>query len=757
MKENEIVPTNHVPQQTDEDAQIISEAKKRFDRCAEWEASARERFIDDVKFENGDSDNGYQWPNAIRRNRDVDNRPCLTMNLIRQHNLQISNEARKNKSSMGVVPLGGGATVDSANAMRDIIRHIELRSGAQNIYTTARSFQIGGGIGWWRIVTDYVSNDSMDQEILLRPVNDPLAVYLDPDIKQLDGSDARFGFYFDEVPLDLWEENYPDFADVIGHQPLSVGAADDDWVSRNHIRVCEYFRKVRKNDELISFVWQGERKNIRRSQLPPNIPARVLTDNPLTKSRPIVAEEIEWFLIAGSQIIDRTVWIGKYIPFVRAIGQELVIEGILDRKGHTRAMKDPQRMLNYNASSQVEFVALQGKTPWIAPAKAIEEYESMWNTANQANHSVLVWNHIDDEGNEIAPPQRTQPVTASPAYQAGMETAFNQMMMVSGQWQNQMGMMGNERTGKAIALRQSQSDTAVFHFQDNYESALMFSAQQIIDLVPKIYDTKRVLAIIAEDGETYELQIDPTAQKAYQEANADALAGAKRIVLNPQMGLYDVAPSVGPAYGSKSQETADSLTLILTQAPTLTPVLADLLVGSLPFDKAKEAAQRLRRLVPPMALGQGPTPQEAALGQTAKSLQDALAEALRKNAKQDIKLQSKDQLRDTDVYQAETDRINALKDYLPAEPDLLRALVSDLVKDALATDLGSIIAANADERERATASRFAPAAAGRSPVTTGNSMPPGAKQAKDGEWYIEDETRPGKYYRLRRKGQPNGK
>jgi len=158
-----------------------------------------------------------------------------------------------------------------------------------------------------------------------------------------------------------------------------------------------------------------------------------------------------------------------------------------------------------------------------------------------------------------------------------------------------------------------------------------------------------------------------------------------------------------------------------------------------------------------MALGQGPTPQEAALGQTAKSLQDALAEALRKNAKQDIKLQSKDQLRDTDVYQAETDRINALKDYLPAEPDLLRALVSDLVKDALATDLGSIIAANADERERATASRFAPAAAGRSPVTTGNSMPPGAKQAKDGEWYIEDETRPGKYYRLRRKGQPNGK
>ena len=78
---------------------IIMEAKKRWDRCSEWESHSRERFIDDLRFANGDSDNGYQWPNAIRRSREVDARPCLTMNLIRQHNLQISNQARKNKSS----------------------------------------------------------------------------------------------------------------------------------------------------------------------------------------------------------------------------------------------------------------------------------------------------------------------------------------------------------------------------------------------------------------------------------------------------------------------------------------------------------------------------------------------------------------------------------------------------------------------------------------------------------------------------------
>ena len=49
-------------------------------------------------------------------------------------------------------------------------------------------------------------------------------------------------------------------------------------------------------------------------------------------------------------------------------------------RGILRAMKDAQRMYNYNASSQSWFVALQSKTP-IAPAKAIEQFESMWNTA----------------------------------------------------------------------------------------------------------------------------------------------------------------------------------------------------------------------------------------------------------------------------------------------------------------------------------------------------------------------------------------
>jgi len=719
---------------------VIAEARKRWDRVSEWESPSRERFIDDVKFENGDSDNGYQWPNSIRRSRDVDSRPCLTMNVIRQHNLQISNSARKNKSTVKFVPQGNGATVESALIFQNVARRVEMISSAQTAYTIARNFQIGGGIGWWRLVTDYAGPDTFDQEIFIQPIRDPLSVYMDPDIQQKNGSDANWAFVFDNIPKELFEEEYPEFRDIVGRNPLSIGSSDDDWISRDYIRVAEYFRRVGRPDTLISFVdEQGLRRNILQSKLTRNMLG--LKKDPLTKTRAVLREEIEWYLIAGDQVIDSTIWPGKYIPLVRCIGEETVIEGIMDRKGHTRSMKDAQRMLNYNASSQVEFVALQGKTPWIASSMAIEEYESMWNTANTANHSVLIYNAYDDEGQPIQPPQRTTPPTASPAYQAGMDTAFNQMMMVSGQWQNSMGMMGNERTGAAIDGRQAQSETAVFHFQDNYEEALIFTGTQLIDLIPKVYDTKRVLMIQAENDEDMEVLVDPAAQQAFA-LQQQGIGQAVARVFNPNVGKYAIAPSVGPAYASKRKETADALTLILTQSPALVPIVGDLLMSSLDFDKAMEAAQRMKRLVPPQALGQGPSQTEQQLTQQVQALQAALEKSLQEQGKSVLKLVGKEQMRDVDVYKAQTDRIKALSDQLPLDPEGLMEVIRQLVGEALQTSLSPIIEANANNLDVDGASPTGGAAQPEAPPMQG------ARKAPDGRWYVPDPSRPGKHLRV---------
>lgn len=717
---------------------IVEEATRRFKRCAEWESTCRENFLSDYKFAHGDSENGYQWPNRIRQNRDIDARPCLTMNVVRQHNLQIMNEAKQNKSSVAFRAVGGDASKSSADLVEALFRRVEYVSNAQTAYETACDYQVTGGWGWLRVVTEYEDNNTFNQEFKIKRVWDPLSVYMDMDCQERDCSDAKYAFVFDLVPNDDLEEAYPGLKELETLQPLGSSTQEDSWNLKDHTRVCEYFRKVSKKDELVSFVspQTRQRVEVRKSKLPKEVYDEV-KDAPLTKWREVEDCEIQWFLIVGQQVVNKTIWPGKYIPLIRVLGEETIIEGVLDRKGHTRAMKDAQRMYNYNASAEVEFGALQGKTPWIAAAKAIEEFETMWNSANVINHSVLIYNDRDDEGNEIKPPQRTQPPVAAPVYESGMQTAFNQMMMTSGQWQNQMGMGGNERTGAAIGKRQEQSYTAVYHFQNNYQEALRYLGKQFLDVMPKIYDTKRLMKLQMADGEDFDLQLDPGVRQALQvQMDKDGKTVAR--VLNPKLGKYDVQSEVGPAYGTRREETVQSLTLLLTQAPALVPIIGDLLLSAMNFKEAQEAAARMKRMVPGQALGTGPSHQEQALQAQVHQLSGLLAKALQKTGEDRIKLVGKDELRDIEVYDAETKRMAALKDQLPLDKDGLAQLIHQLVGDSLGSHLTPIIQGN---EEDAAAEKGGPPAA----LEADAPPVPGAKKAPDGEWYLNDPTRPGKY------------
>ena len=721
---------------------IVEEARRRFDRVNEYESIARERYIADLLFEQGDPENNYQWPNEIKNARDGQRRPCLTMNIVQQHNKIISNTMKKNKQSVKFVALGNGATKESADVYQDIMRHIEHQSQAQIAYDIARGFMVGPGKGWWRLATDYVSADSNDQEIYIHPVNDPLCVFMDPNAQQRNGSDSKWLFAFDDVPEDdLWEA-YPEFKDRMVGMPLGLGTVSGDWIRKGLVRVCEYFRKVKKHDKLISFARLGERHNIRESQFHKLVldkdSRKRIVDHPQTRIRSVIDEVVEWYLIMGSEVIDQTIWPGKYIPFVKCAGEEMVLDGRYDCKGHTRWMKDAQRMFNFNASGQVEFVALQTKVPWMAPVKAIEEYIEQWKSANVKNPAVLVYNHQDPDNPDtpIPPPQRIDPPNFSPAFQTGMETAKAQLESVSGQHENTMGQPGNERTGAAINARQNQGDTATFHFQDHYEEALIFTGIQIIDLVPKVYDTKRVMQILADDGTDYALEIDPTLKQAYLQEMGHQNEIIKR-VFNPLLGRYDIASTVGPAYGSRRDQARDALTLILTQAPGLTGLIGDLLIKDMDFESASEAALRLRRMVPPQALGTGPTQSEQALQQQLTAMQSAMVKLLDEKAKDRLKLVGKEQLRDIESYDAITKRIAAEAKLLPADPEGLRAMIEQLVQETLKTSIDEV-AADQNDSYRTAAGEPAPEPP---PV-------PGAIKAPDEEWYISDPTRKGKYLHI---------
>lgn len=642
------------------DEQIIREATRRFDICANYESDSRLGFIEDIKFCNGDADNMWQWDENTRNARGygtIDERPCLTINKVRQHCLNIINDAKQNKPSVKIKPVGNGATYEAAQVFEGVCRHIEYISNAQAAYDRATTFQVQGGIGWIRLVTDYPDNNSSfnDQEIYIRGVKDPLTVYLDPDIREPDGSDARYGFVFDDMSREVFEETYPKYKDLATKSPLDVSGG---WLRDDQVRVAEYFRVIEDEDTLIALQGPNGPVITRKSKLTDE-QFKLAIDDPQTKRRQIVEKKVEWYLIAGDKIIERDTWAGKYIPLIRVVGEETIINGKMDRKGHTRAMKDPQRLANYWYSAATEHVALQSKTPYIGPMEAFSNLETYWDSANTVNHAWLPYNQYDEKGMKLEAPQRQAPPVMAEAYVKGLEIASQEIKEVSGQFQADLGMPSNEKSGVAIQQRQRQGDMATYHYIDNLALGIRFIGKQLIDLIPKIYDTKRVIKIMAEDGVEHDVIIDPNAQQALQKKQQETQFEVVQAIFNPTIGLYDVEADIGPAYATRRQEEFDALIKLMEKNEKLAQVAGDLLFKAADFPGAEEVARRIRATIPQNILnGQpGPSPQDADMQKAMQAQGDMINKLSQELAKAKLDKSIDQQQKEIDVYKAITDRL----------------------------------------------------------------------------------------------------
>lgn len=696
----------------DENDKVVRRAHKRFRRCQEWEGNARARWLDDVKFDSGDCYNNYQWPTEIYDDRG--SRPSLTINKTAVHNRHIINDAKQNKSGIKYRPIGDGATAEAALVWEGIARHIENNSHAQsNAYGPAIEFQVKGGLGFTRVITDYVDGKSFDQEIYIAGVQNVLGTYLDPDAREKNGSDARFGFYFVDLAREEAERKYPEHKDKLT-AANAVDGEEANWLREDHVREAEYYEIEEENDTLLG---APDGTVILQSEVPAELlaawEAEAEEKGETIRKRPTITKKVWWYKIVGAIVVDKTEWPGTTIPVVPWLGEVTVIDGQLDRKGHTRALIGPQQMLNYNRSAEVEYGALQSKTPYIAPTEAIDDYLSYWSTANTVNHAYLPYRSKDENGDEIRSPQRQEPPAAAPVFSQGAQSAEQDMQLASGQYDAELGAPGNEKSGRAINERQRQSERATYHFVDNQAAAIRRIGEIILEIAPRVYDTKRILRIIKEDGSESHVTVDPNHDQAH------SVDDNGNVTFNPTMGKYEVISDVGPDYATQRQEAFNAIVQILTQAPALIDRIGDLLFRVADFPLAAEIAERLKPGLAPDA--------QKAIEELQKQLQAGnkrLGEAMQALTEERLKAKGKDQEAVIDAFDADTKRLSALQKALPMDPAQLQQLISETIRQALQDNLGPAVT-------NATDSLQAPGGAGtgQMPIAVPN---PGEQAASIG-------------------------
>jgi hypothetical protein len=1020
------------------DPPILREAKKRFKRVSQYESAFRTLYIEDVKFANGDSDNGWQWPNDLKQRRDTNKRPALTINKTQTHVRLVTNDARKNKPSIKVRPVGEKVSYDAAQTWEGLFRHIEYISAAQQIYDGATDSQVEGGIGYWRVTTDYVDDESFDQEMRIAPVQDHLGVLIDSNIKQKDGSDARFAFIFEDVPREDFEEEYPDAELPIKGQRSTGLDEDENWVSDDSVRIAEYYRIIETDDELIYVRSPDGEASFKRSDVPERWQKMFEAeykklqrgDESMLRRRKIKRRNLEWYKIAGNEIIDRRKLKGSYIPVVRLVGRERKIEGKLERKGLVRSMKDPQRMYNYNdlsidtpiptprgwttmgavkpgdavlsdqglpttvlaqspvfinrrcysvkfddgseiiaggehlwtveergkrktktwnwstktlttnelvpkkhfiwvvkpldlsdvdlpidpyilgawlgdgysasamicsgladmdemekvlracrhpvgerkvyknahtaswrigdikddlkqlgilnnkhipalylrasraqreallqglmdtdghfsknsrqnvfvtvspgiaagfaelvrslglkatyrkiavglrkfpsgktyecqesyrfsfssppdrklyrlprkdtahnaprtyhcrrterhrissitevpsvptkcitvdapsklylagpgmvpthnTSAQVEAGAMATKTKWVGPAAAFEGNEVAWRAANQDNAAYLTYRHTDAEGNPIPPPAPIEPPQPVAAYLEGMHVASSEMEMTSGQYQPQFQNPNLERSPKAIGERQRAGDTATYDFIDSLGVAIRYTAIIIMDQAPYVYDTARVIKILARDGTMSEVHVQPDADEAYAEEKDGQEENQIKVFFNPTMGRYAIEADVGPAYATQREEAWHAFVEIVSKSPEALAKIGDLMFRAADFPMADQIAERFLRDIKnnaPWLLD------DETVGPLVQKLQGDLAQAnehiselMQQLAETKLKLRAREEKRVVEDYKAETDRMLALGNTVK---DMGHDVLKPLIRQTLAEMMG---------------------------------------------------------------------
>ena len=571
----------------DFDEKALELMRKRFKRCLDdpSEQDNRKRALEAIKFRALE-----QWPARVKQEREMDaegSRPCLVMDEINQYLNQVKNDYRQNRPGIKARPVDDKGDKEVAEAFQGLIRHIEDVSNADIAYDNAFDNALDGGFGYFRVITDYCDDDTFDQEIKICGIKNRFAVYLDPSRQLPDGSDAEFGFITEWLSKEEFKRLYPNASDKSWTEGEE---GEEDWTKEDDIRLAEYFYVEYQSRTLIALP-DGEIAYKDEWPKDLEVPKEL-------KTRDVQVRKVCWVKTNGIEAIDKRDWLGKWIPIVECIGNEIDIEGKSKKSGIVEGAMDPQRMHNYSVSSFVEQVALAPRAPYIAAEGQLSGHEGDWKTANRRNLSVLQYKPNHDESGSLLPaPQRQPPPGIPPGWAAIVEGSRGWVQSSMGMYNASLGAPSNEKSGKAILARQREGDTATFHFPDNMAKSIRHCGRILVDLIPKIYDTKRVVRLLAEDGAESYAVFDPGMETPKTERQLTD--GTIQKMYNPTVGKYDVTISVGPSYTTKRQEGAEMMTQVLQGNKEMMALIGDIYFRILDVPYGDKIADRIKAMLPP--------------------------------------------------------------------------------------------------------------------------------------------------------------
>ena len=516
-----------------------------------------------------------QWEDFVRAK--MIGRPKYTFDRCNDIVDDIAGEMEQADFDIRVKPAGGDSTKEIAETYDGLVRNIENISNAKAVYTRAGRKMVALGLSGWRINTEYVDADSFDQDLIIKSIPNFIdCVWFDPASSEQDRSDAKYAFVLENMTKDTYEERFPKGSGMAvgSNRTQSTYYNHPETVTVGEILYIEYEVRelVRMTDGSVYEV-DDKFKALSNELAQQGI---TVDKGPRKQKKPVVYTRLfdgrDWLTEPQKTVFS-------YIPVIPTYGNFDITE---DNKciywGAVEKKMDAQRVLNYARSREVEETALAPREKKWMTAEQAAGFEKSIGTMNTNADPVQFYNHVDGQ----APPYSTGANQANQQVKLVSQAALSDLV----EFDQMPGQTLGLQSGVALEKRQNKGDTRKYKYMGSQEVAICHTARILIKAIPKVYDAKRQVRVLGEDG--------TTSMVVLNEPVLDQETGQMITLNDLSQGLYDAVCDVGPAFKNRQSEAAEGILEMAAIDPTILQLAGDVLFNNITTPGMDKIAERKR-------------------------------------------------------------------------------------------------------------------------------------------------------------------
>lgn len=504
--------------------------------------------------------NGDQWKDDAKSRRY--RRPTEVINDSIVNKRKVREEYKKRQASVKVRAIDSGSDRERAELYNAVYKSIQRESMAEEVMDLAFDDMLSCGMGFCHVDTEHESEDSFDQKITVNDIEDPFSVFFDTNCKKLDMSDAEFGGFLYSISRKEYEKQYPEA------QPIPYPEYDSNvmYTDGDNICLCRYYKADYVDDTLVAVpspdgegtinICLGDIDDAKYEHYVDYL-KQTIEDYDRENLLDYVAERtvakrqtekriVTVYILNGDDVLESEKWNGRYIPIIPMLGDRYLLNDDKYYWSLVRSEKSPARIYNYALSNSLEKMSAQPIAPFMGPAQIFKGHEHIWASANQKPMPYLPYSPlVTEDGQTVNVPPIPMSAGEIPSSWASMlQISGSDKYKCSGLQEDALGGRGNVVSARAVTERAENSLQTVTVFFERRKFATQLLGRVITDLMPAVYDTRRVVKIMGDDGKENSVLVNAQNTNGPYKGKIFSLKDAK----------LDVYVDVGPSRESRRKD-----------------------------------------------------------------------------------------------------------------------------------------------------------------------------------------------------------